>query len=274
MDFNRSPALDKGKGRLQQPQAPSAITSPTNSFLPLDMGDDSQLPLQPSHNYGEYKQQTGLPTQILAPQMMVPGYNTSINESQLYESMNMSQNFDMNSPQDFNFDSFLDENALDFKQEEVQQPIRFYPGMNQQQAQVEKMMRQRQLALEAEQEKHLQASRRSTSHQPLDQRTEDTISRVMNEIRRSSHADAMSPNGSVMPSIIRAKKDEEEMDEDERLLNSEEGKKLSSKERRQLRNKVSARAFRSRRKGSLTNIITLSTLLTISQNTLVNLKMN
>jgi len=45
------------------------------------------------------------------------------------------------------------------------------------------------------------------------------------------------------------KKDEEDMDEDERLLASEEGKKLSSKERRQLRNKVSARAFRSRRKG-------------------------
>ena len=33
------------------------------------------------------------------------------------------------------------------------------------------------------------------------------------------------------------------------FLASEEGKKLSSKERRQLRNKVSARAFRSRRKG-------------------------
>jgi hypothetical protein len=47
------------------------------------------------------------------------------------------------------------------------------------------------------------------------------------------------------------RKDEEEMDEDERLLASEEGKKLSSKERRQLRNKVSARAFRSRRKGKL-----------------------
>lgn len=38
------------------------------------------------------------------------------------------------------------------------------------------------------------------------------------------------------------------MDSDELLLASEEGKKLSSKERRQLRNKVSARAFRSRRK--------------------------
>jgi hypothetical protein len=45
------------------------------------------------------------------------------------------------------------------------------------------------------------------------------------------------------------RKEEEDMDEDERLLASEEGKKLSSKERRQLRNKVSARAFRSRRKG-------------------------
>lgn len=38
------------------------------------------------------------------------------------------------------------------------------------------------------------------------------------------------------------------MDEDEKLLASEQGKKLTSKERRQLRNKVSARAFRSRRK--------------------------
>jgi hypothetical protein len=44
------------------------------------------------------------------------------------------------------------------------------------------------------------------------------------------------------------------MDEDERLLNSEEGKKLSSKERRQLRNKVSARAFRSRRKEYITQL--------------------
>jgi len=52
----------------------------------------------------------------------------------------------------------------------------------------------------------------------------------------------------VLPHIARMKKDQEEMDEDERLLASEEGKKLTSKERRQLRNKVSARAFRSRRK--------------------------
>jgi hypothetical protein len=60
----------------------------------------------------------------------------------------------------------------------------------------------------------------------------------------------MSPQG-ALPHIIRMKKEEEDMDEDERLLASEEGKKLSSKERRQLRNKVSARAFRSRRKGKI-----------------------
>ncbi|KAF4123763.1 hypothetical protein GMORB2_6464 [Geosmithia morbida] len=54
--------------------------------------------------------------------------------------------------------------------------------------------------------------------------------------------------------LPRSKKEEEEMDEDERLLASEEGKKLSSKERRQLRNKVSARAFRSRRKEYITQL--------------------
>ncbi|KAK9454974.1 hypothetical protein V1511DRAFT_460254 [Dipodascopsis uninucleata] len=50
------------------------------------------------------------------------------------------------------------------------------------------------------------------------------------------------------------KKSLEEMDEDERLLASEEGKKLSSKERRQLRNKVSARHFRLRRKEYITHL--------------------
>jgi len=58
----------------------------------------------------------------------------------------------------------------------------------------------------------------------------------------------------VLPHIARLKKEEEEMDDDERLLASEEGKKLSSKERRQLRNKVSARAFRSRRKEYITQL--------------------
>ncbi|KAG4222024.1 hypothetical protein PC116_g29501 [Phytophthora cactorum] len=62
-----------------------------------------------------------------------------------------------------------------------------------------------------------------------------------------------SSDNSPLLQLPRPKKEEDEMDEDERLLASEEGKKLSSKERRQLRNKVSARAFRSRRKDHLSS---------------------
>ncbi|KAJ5131591.1 hypothetical protein N7448_005749 [Penicillium atrosanguineum] len=51
--------------------------------------------------------------------------------------------------------------------------------------------------------------------------------------------------------MAKPKRDEAGMNEDKRLLASEEGKKLSGKERRQLRNKISARVFRSRRKGHI-----------------------
>jgi len=51
----------------------------------------------------------------------------------------------------------------------------------------------------------------------------------------------------LLPEILKLKNAE---DEDEKILASEEGKRLNSKERRQLRNKVSARNFRVRRKGT------------------------
>ncbi|KAF2660010.1 hypothetical protein K491DRAFT_589859 [Lophiostoma macrostomum CBS 122681] len=92
---------------------------------------------------------------------------------------------------------------------------------------------------------------RSGSNPLSDARTEETIARVVNQIRHNSQNGSLgsqNDNQGLLPHIVRMKKDEEDMDEDERLLASEEGKKLTSKERRQLRNKVSARAFRSRRK--------------------------
>lgn len=97
---------------------------------------------------------------------------------------------------------------------------------------------------------------RSSIGQNTDPSTEATISRVVNQVVRAQNSvgsaghDGSSGSGS-MSHLLRSKKDEDDMDEDERLLASEAGKKLSSKERRQLRNKVSARAFRSRRKGTL-----------------------
>jgi hypothetical protein len=52
----------------------------------------------------------------------------------------------------------------------------------------------------------------------------------------------------LLPDLLSLKQAE---DEDEKILQSEEGKRLNPKERRQLRNKVSARNFRVRRKGTL-----------------------
>ena len=167
---------------------------------------------------------------------------------------------------DVSQDDFVDPSAIS-TQEETLANVRVWPGMHQQQAalakaaQAQAQQRQQQQAQQKQraseqQQTRTQPSRRTGSHQPTDPRTERTIARVVNQIRHnttlSSQSDGMSPQG-ALPHIVRMKKEEEDMDEDERLLASEEGKKLSSKERRQLRNKVSARAFRSRRKG---NIIT------------------
>jgi hypothetical protein len=143
---------------------------------------------------------------------------------------------------------------------------RLWPGMHQQQAALAKAQAQAQQAQQRQQQAIIQQQRQQamsgqarlksqhprTSHQPADPIVEEKISQLLNSMRQSSVTtdgeDSHTPNP-TMAHVSRMRKDEEEMDEDERLLASEEGKKLSSKERRQLRNKVSARAFRSRRKG-------------------------
>jgi hypothetical protein len=290
-DFNNitSPTPGNGKGRMSSSRGPSTLTSPTSALLPLDTVDEN-LPLQPSHEYTRFKQQTGLPTSmehiraLSNPNHNVfRNYNTGIDEfSMTFDGMgsqsrlgsstgDLGLDMDMKnsgmpayffpggdmSPQQ---EDFIDPTAI-LKQEEAQAHVRFYPGMHQQaaqqaalakqaqQAKQHQIMMQKQKQREAQQMQRGQSSRRSVSH--TDQRTEETIARVVNHIRQngSFSGSSMSPNdNSALPHIIRARKEEDDMDEDERLLNSEEGKKLSSKERRQLRNKVSARAFRSRRK--------------------------
>lgn len=142
--------------------------------------------------------------------------------------------------------------------------IRAWPGMHQQQAalakaQAEAQQLKQHAAAEQSQKAAVPSSRRShgsSVRPPADPIVEERISRLLNQMRHSSVASSNDDN-STTPTAngnsshgTRTRKDEEDMDEDERLLASEEGKKLSSKERRQLRNKVSARAFRSRRKGT------------------------
>jgi hypothetical protein len=134
---------------------------------------------------------------------------------------------------------------------------RLWPGMHQQQAamaKAEQQRKQQQMLIAQQQQRHsavpTQASK-ARARPATDPIVEEKISQLLNSMRQNSEA---SSNGDEDVAEGqghggRSRKDEEDMDEDERLLASEEGKKLSSKERRQLRNKVSARAFRSRRKG-------------------------
>ncbi|KAM0179433.1 hypothetical protein ACHAPC_008023 [Botrytis cinerea] len=140
---------------------------------------------------------------------------------------------------------------------------RLWPGMHQQQAALAKAQAQQkqQQAIIAQQRQNAMAAngqqqrqpqpqqQRSRAHTGTDPLVEEKISQLLNSMRQSSVVtDGDDGNSQNMTHVHRMRKEEEDMDEDERLLASEEGKKLSSKERRQLRNKVSARAFRSRRK--------------------------
>ncbi|KAJ5259251.1 hypothetical protein N7478_012232 [Penicillium angulare] len=132
---------------------------------------------------------------------------------------------------------------------------RMYPGMHQQQAAMAKAAQQQkhqEMVRHQMQQRRVEETPGPALNRPTsrnDPVVEERISRLLQQMRQNAVANGeASPSPSLLPQMAKARKDEADMDEDERLLASEEGKKLSSKERRQLRNKVSARAFRSRRK--------------------------
>jgi hypothetical protein len=138
---------------------------------------------------------------------------------------------------------------------------RLWPGMHQQQAALAKaqaQQKQQQILIQQQrqnviggQQQQRPPQRSRANQQQTDPIVEEKISQLLNSMRQSSVGtddNGEHASNSHMAHVQRMRKEEEDMDEDERLLASEEGKKLSSKERRQLRNKVSARAFRSRRK--------------------------
>ena len=190
--------------------------------------------------------------------------------------------------------SFIDPSAISGPERQsvssrtapVQNMGRLYPGVHTQQ-QAAKLREQQQQQQQQQQEQQRQATQKLSlrggavvPHHSTDAMVEERISRLLDSMRRSSGTDSSEgddPNAQangIQGQIARMRKDEEDMDEDERLLASEQGKKLSSKERRQLRNKVSARAFRSRRKGKTLKPPSLIDLIADlgRQNTLVNSK--
>lgn len=84
---------------------------------------------------------------------------------------------------------------------------------------------------------------------PTERRTIlETIQERNEQLVKTGTTAKSSKSFPLLPDLLSLKQAE---DEDEKILASEEGKKLNPRERRQLRNKVSARNFRVRRKGML-----------------------
>lgn len=186
-------------------------------------------------------------------------------------SRNMSaadMDLDFESQADASFffsEATIDPNAIGGESQAMTSPTvpsqtsnvgRMYPGMHQQAAlaKAQAQQRQQQHLIQQRQNQAKQHTHRSKVPMPSDPIVEQKITQLLNSMRSKAGASpGDSGENSPLLQLPRPKKEEDDMDEDERLLASEEGKKLSSKERRQLRNKVSARAFRSRRKGNICN---------------------
>ena len=287
-DIDQYLDLDHTAGPSPSISPANTKTFPVPSPTPIGVaGQLQQPPTQtfsgPSHQYEQYKQQTGLPVGALA--------NTfALNDPERFQypaSYNLNSGtdgyFGMNTvePDLVDFNTVPGQTPTDVEMDygnvnlsnpnfvnpsavsgvatptyaQTSHPGRVWPGMHQQAAMAKA---QQQAALAAQRQRSASIPSRRPS--AVDEReseevVEESISRLLSRMRNNSvassaHEDGGSGGGSGGHAYhARSRKDEEDMDEDERLLASEEGKKLSSKERRQLRNKVSARAFRSRRKG-------------------------
>lgn len=266
----------------------ATFARPVNSTVqatPASLLSTAQPMSGPSHQYELYKQQTGLPQGALANTFQVNQNNSQITGYQPFDieqymmenghfdfgtspsqmgASDMDMDFASPASPDFFGESTVNPSAIGGQDiHGLPSPAagssqsnvgRMWPGMHQQQAAMAKaqaQQRQQQQIIAQQQQQRAQQQakpQRPKNAQPTDPIVEQKITQLLNSMRaRPAGADAQ--NNSPMMNLPRPKKDEEDMDEDERLLASEEGKKLSSKERRQLRNKVSARAFRSRRKG-------------------------
>ncbi|EHL03746.1 putative Cyclic AMP-responsive element-binding protein 3-like protein 3 [Glarea lozoyensis 74030] len=265
-------------------QSPSVSPSTTtkNEFVtkpvsntPAALPSSSQPQLSgPSHQYDLYRQQTGIPQGAIANTLAVNQSNVHINSQYGFadsylSGLSPSDDFvDFNTPVSRNGSFNPSDIDMEFDSPNTE-PAFFYPdrptgfvdpsnigstalptqGSNAQQKQQQQIIQQQRQAASAGHSRQPSSQRARASHPPADPIVEEKISQLLNSMRQSSvGSEDMDNHGDNMTHASRMRKDEEEMDEDERLLASEEGKKLSSKERRQLRNKVSARAFRSRRK--------------------------
>ena len=276
MSFQSPSISPSANNKMQFARSTPSITTTPPTMPP------SQMLSGPSHQYDQYKQQTPFVPGALANTLAINEANLQISGygMDFLSPGNGEDMFDFNSPRNSmtsnNMDLDFESNQSDFLygttpninphtitatspsvSSQTGNVGRVYPGWHsrvalakaQQQQQQQMAMIRSQMGQpgKAQQSK---PSRPKTA-EPEDPLVQQKISQVLSSMRSKVNSTDAEENSPLLQ-VPRQKKDDEDMDDDERLLASEEGKKLSSKERRQLRNKVSARAFRSRRKGKKT----------------------
>jgi hypothetical protein len=246
---SNSPDLSKGKAVANN--RPSQSSSAGSYFA---SSQSQQTFSGPSFQYDNYRQQTGLPVGGLA--------NTfALNQATGMQYTGTHHGFVMptetlNMPlDDFDFGrhTSVDMSDMDFENESTSDPLptlfylvgqedsptdaaparRMYPGMHTQQAaqaKAQQAQRQQEMARQ-QQQRQIPGQKPLPTHpksQQKDPHVEESISRLLHQMRQNSVAsagddDAPTPTPNL-PNIARLKKEEDEMDEDERLLASEEGK--------------------------------------------------
>ncbi|KAK4235687.1 hypothetical protein C8A03DRAFT_17608 [Achaetomium macrosporum] len=224
----------------------------------------------PSHEYGLYKQQTGIVPGALEATLAMNQSNTPLldfcdfnlndNLADDYFDFNtasshvsatspdLSLPLDLSSISDPNFllNSTVDPNFIGGQEPGTLSPPpppaaltsnigRLRPGMHSQAAMARSQQQQG-------------AQPRSTSMAPPT--PESPTEQKINQLVGRTHCEMpkVEPITAVPVDVPKPKKAFEEMDDDEKLLASESGKQLPTGRRRQIRNKVSARHFRERRK--------------------------
>ncbi|SZF02411.1 unnamed protein product [Blumeria hordei] len=260
-------------------------TQSYSTAIPYITGSSFMPPVLngPSQNFNQYMQQTSIPKDAIASTLNInplqntyfynnnnPGditnYHTAPSNSNTFNPPDLNINFgSTNSSSELSCSTKLPTELINLEISSqsittAQTPANIvdplWPGIHQQQAvlltnekQKQTTQLQRQNIVKSCHSRHISRSKLKTSHMSKDPIVEEKITQLLKSMRNGSicsddYTDITFNN--YDPNNNSSKT--ENFDEDEKLLASEEGKKLSSKERRQLRNKVSARAFRSRRK--------------------------
>lgn len=284
-DFFIAPSAYRSPSETSGPSMQTPLATPIikDESLPSDQGYPA-----PSHEYGAYKQQTGIVPGALATTLAMNQSNQHMLGFLDYNSggidfaetddffdfsappsqslMPSPESLHMMSPEASLFSHpTVDPNFIGGQEGGVMPPPlsshvgRLRPGMHQQaamaKAQQQKVLQQQRMNArkQAQQLPQQQAAAALAPNAQLIQANKMMVEQKINKVLGAVQCEEPKMEGVANHPVLnqppKPKKSFEEMDADERLLASEEGKAMNRLEKRQVRNKVSARAFRERRKG-------------------------